>query len=199
MCGPACGTKKVTHRCGLTAGGNRSIGMFRKNGPIEEDMEVGHVCLDRACIQAPTPAVGGPFGQHDAPIRGAAEQHIRGAERASQAWEMAHAGSRFHWRTRTTSGSRAGAPNDRWARKECHGHRECCPLRRAGENAPWSLRARDSNRCLANVAGVGLATGFTTDALGFRRDFADIALPMRGFCTNRTISGWRWPATWPVK
>lgn len=50
------------------------------------------------------------------------------------------------------------------------------------ENAPWSLRARDSNRRLANIAGVMVGyRPYYGCAMGFRRDFADVVLPMPRF------------------
>ncbi|MFJ2662050.1 glycosyltransferase [Arthrobacter koreensis] len=50
------------------------------------------------------------------------------------------------------------------------------------ENAPWSLRARDSNRRLANIVGVMVGyRPYYGCAMGFRRDFADVVLPMPRF------------------
>ncbi|MER2135060.1 MAG: glycosyltransferase [Arthrobacter sp.] len=50
------------------------------------------------------------------------------------------------------------------------------------ENAPWSLRAKDSNRRLANIAGVMVGyRPYYGCAMGFRRDFADVVLPMPRF------------------
>lgn len=50
------------------------------------------------------------------------------------------------------------------------------------ENAPWSLRAKDSNRRFANIAGVLVGyRPYYGCAMGFRRDFADVVLPMPSF------------------
>lgn len=50
------------------------------------------------------------------------------------------------------------------------------------ESAPWSLRARDSGRRLANIAGVMVGyRPYYGCAMGFRRDFADVVLPMPKF------------------
>ena len=50
------------------------------------------------------------------------------------------------------------------------------------ESAPWSLRASDSGRRLANIAGVMVGyRPYYGCAMGFRRDFADVVLPMPAF------------------
>lgn len=50
------------------------------------------------------------------------------------------------------------------------------------ENSPWSLRTEDSRRRLANIAGVMVGyRPYYGCAMGFRRDFADIVLPMPDF------------------
>ena len=50
------------------------------------------------------------------------------------------------------------------------------------ENAPWSLHAKDSGRRLANIVGVMVGyRPYYGCAMGFRRDFADVVLPMPSF------------------
>lgn len=50
------------------------------------------------------------------------------------------------------------------------------------ENAPWSLRRKDSPRRIANIVGVLVGyRPYYGCAMGFRRDFADVVLPMPSF------------------